>query len=141
MSWRWLRSRWLWLVVCVVAGSLAFTVPALQAVHQAMQIADAFSSGIRDGLSEAGSRSPREEPRRASVSFLFGLVEVKDTPYPYLWSAVGGIVTGGGLGVVAWGLFQAGVSGWRRRERQEPTRPAEPSAAADPACGSASGSS
>lgn len=141
MSWRWLRSRWLWLVVCVVAGSLAFTVPALQAMHQAMQIADAFSSGIRDALSEAGFRGPREEPRRATVSFLFGLVEVKDTPYPYLWSAIGGIVTGGGLGVVAWGLFQAGVSGWRLRKRQEPARPAEPSASADSARSSSSRSS
>lgn len=140
MSWRWLRSRWLWLVICIVAGSLAITVPTLQAVHQAMQIADALSSGIRDGLSEIGFRGPREESRRASVSFLFGLVEVKDTPYPYQWSAVGGIVTGGGLGVVAWGLFQAGVRGWRRR-KQEPARLAEPSLAADPARSSTSGSS
>ena len=125
MGRRWLRSRWLWLVVCVVVGSLAFTVPALRAVHQAVQIGEAFASGIRAGLGEAGFHPPAEESRRSSVSFLFGLVEVKDTPHPYLWSAVGGIVTGGGVGLMVWGVFQAGLSVWRWRERRATGQHAE----------------
>lgn len=127
MNRRWLRSRWLWLVICVVAGALAFTIPSLQALHQAMQVADALSTGIRSGLTEAGFGGPTEESHRVSVSFLFGLVEVEDTPYPYVWSAIGGIVTGGGVGLIAWGLLQGGMVIWRRVSKAPPSPPGPPS--------------
>lgn len=126
MSWRWLRSRWLWLVVCVVVGSLIVTIPSLQTLHQAMEIADALSSGIRDGLKESGFSGTPKESRRVSVSFLFGLAKIEDTPYPYLWTAISGIVTGGGLGAIAWGLSQLGMWLWRQTTRRAAERPAEP---------------
>jgi hypothetical protein len=125
MGWRWLRSRWLWLVVCVAVGSLIVTIPSLQALRDLMAVADALSSGIREGLSHGGG-NPREEPRRVSVSFLFGLFEIKDTPHPYLWTVISGVVTGGGLGAIAWGLCQLGVWVWRRTTRRAVERPAEP---------------
>jgi len=133
MNWRWLRSKWLGLVVCVAVGSLTFAILSLQALQDLMAVADALSSGIRDGLSDGGRRSPREEPRRVSVSFLFGLVQIEDTPYPYLWTTISGIVTGGILGVIAWGLFQLGLWAWRRKTHRAGKRQAEPAAAPDPA--------
>jgi hypothetical protein len=134
MRWRWLRSRWLGLVACVVAGSLVVTIPALQALRDLMAVADALSSGIREGLSQAGG-NPREGPRRVSVSVLFGLVTIEDTPHPYLWTVLGGIVTGGGLGAIAWGLFQLGVRVWERRARRAVERPIDPGTAPDPGRG------
>jgi hypothetical protein len=130
MSWRWLRSRWLWLVVCVVAGSVIDTILSLQAMRTLMAIADALSSGIREGLIQAGG-NPHEEPRSVTVSFLFGLVKIKDTAHPYLWSAIGGIVSGGTLGAIAWGLAQLGVRVWRWRTRRAVERPIEPGAEPD----------
>lgn len=134
MRWRWLRSRWLWLALCVVTGSLVVTIPSLQAVRDLMAVADALSSGIREGLSQTGG-NPREGPRRVSVSFLFGLVTIEDTPHPYLWTVVGGIVTGGGLGAIAWWLSRVGVRVWRRKARRAVERPIEPGATPDPGRG------
>lgn len=130
MSRRWLRSRWLWLVVCVAVGSLIVTIPSLQAMRDLMAVADALSSGIREGLSQAGG-NPREGPRRVTVSFLWGLVTIEDTSHPYLWTVIGGIVTGGGLGAIAWGLSQLAVWVWRRRTRRALERPIEPGATPD----------
>lgn len=132
MRQRWLCSRWLWLAVCVVVGSLVFTVPALQGLQQAIQFADAFSSGIREGLHDSGFRGPQAESRLVSVSFLFGLVTIEDTAHPYLWSVIGGIVTGGGLGVIVWGATLAGMSAWRKR-KQATAQHVNPATAPGPA--------
>lgn len=114
-------------MVCVVVGALAFTIPSLQALHQAIQIADAFSTGIRGGLTEAGFSGPSEASRRVSVSFLFGLVKVEGTSHPYLWSAIGGIVTGAGAGLIAFGLVRGGMAVWRRVSGGRPSVPDPPS--------------
>lgn len=107
MKWRWPRSRWFWLGVSVIVGSLLFTIPALQSLRLAIQVADAFSSGIQDGLREMGFHDSAAKPaQQMSVSFLFGLVQIRDTVHPYLWSTIGGVVTGGGLGVVVWALCE-----------------------------------
>ncbi|MHA3772943.1 hypothetical protein ACXR0O_15520 [Verrucomicrobiota bacterium sgz303538] len=107
MKWRWLRSCWFWLGVSVIVGALLFTIPALQSLRLAMDVADAFSSGIKDGLREIGfNDSAAKASQQMSISFLFGLVQINDTVHPYLWSTVGGIVTGGGLGVVVWAFFE-----------------------------------
>src|SRR3954454_8065637 len=118
MSWRWLRSKWFWLPVCIVVGSLVITIPSVQLLRLGISIADALSSGTREGLASAGFRGPPTESRHFSVAFLFGLIEIKDTTHPYLWTVVSGIVTGGGLGVIAWGLAQAAVLLWRRAQRR-----------------------
>ena len=117
--------------MCVVVGSLIVTIPSLQAIRDLMVIADALSSGIREGLSQTGG-NPHEGPRRVSVSFLFGIVTIEDTPYPYLWTVIGGIVTGGGLGTIAWGISQLGVRAWRRRTRRVVERPIEPGGTPNP---------
>lgn len=132
MSWRWLRSRGLWLVVCVVVGALMFTIPSLQALHDGMEIAEAFSSGVREALKDAGFKGPPRESVRVSVTLLFGLVEIKDTPHPYLWSTIGGIVTGGGLGLVVWGLLQLAIWCWPEKGQRAGRMPDEAGAAPDP---------
>jgi hypothetical protein len=124
MSRRWLHSRWLWLAACVAAGARVVTIPSVQALRDLTAIADALSAGIREGLSQAGGH-PREGPRRASVSFLFGLAAIEDTPHPYLWTVVSGVVTGGGLGAIAWGLALLGVRPWRRGAGRAVERPSE----------------
>ena len=133
MSWHWLRSRWFWLAVCVVVGSLVITIPSVQSLRDVNAIADALSSGIREGLGQAGFKGPGTESRRVTVSFLFGLIEIKDTPHPYLWTVISGIVTGGGLGVMAWALPQVVVGMWRRTRARASRNEAEPAAARDPA--------
>lgn len=115
MTKRWLCSRWLWLAVCVLVGSLLVTIPAVAEVRQVMQIADALSSGIKDGLSHSGSGGSAKASVRMSVSFLFGLVHIEDTQNPYLWTVVGSVITGGGSGFLVWLLVQAGLWVWRRR--------------------------
>jgi glycerol uptake facilitator-like aquaporin len=99
-----LRSRWWWLVICVVVGSLVVTIPSVQALRYGIAIVDALSSGAGQGLKEAGFSDPRAEAPRFTISFLAGLIEIKDTPHPYLWTVVSGVATGGGLGVIVWGL-------------------------------------
>ena len=97
---RWVSSRWLWLAIYVVVGSLVCTIPALTMVRQTLELSDSLSSEFKQGLSNAGGSV--KETRRMSVGFLFGLVEIKDTSYPYVWTAIGGIIIGSGLGLIVW---------------------------------------
>ena len=128
---RWLCSRWLWLAICVIVGSLVITIPALTSVRQALQVADALSSGVKEGLNNAGFSGSPKESRRMSVGFLFGLVEIENTPYPYMWTAIGGVITGGGLGLIVWLLAQVCLWAWRWRRGRGVQMHAEPGAAAD----------
>ena len=130
---RLLCSRWLWLAICVIVGSLVITIPALTFVRQALEIADALSIGSKEGLSNAGFSGSSRESRRMSVSFLFGLVEIESTRYPYMWTTIGGVITGGGLGLIVWLLAQVCLWGWRWRRGRGIQRHAEPGAAPDPA--------
>jgi hypothetical protein len=108
MNRNWLLSPRMWLAVCVIAGALIVTIDAHQTMRQFMDVADALSSGIREGLQAAGGH-PHEDPRRFSVSFLFGLFTMKDTPHPLFWADVSGIVTGGLVGALVWGVAQWGL--------------------------------
>ena len=108
-----LRSKWLWLGVCVVVGSLVTTIPALRSVHQAMELADSLSSGFRESLKEGGF-DIYEHDRYVSVKFLFGLAQIRVTPHPYFWTAIAGISNGSILGTFVWGLFQVCIFVWRR---------------------------
>ena len=74
MSWRWLRSKWLWLAVRLGVGSLVITIPSVQSLRDVIALADALSSGTREGLEKAGFSGPPKESRRFSISFLFGLI-------------------------------------------------------------------
>jgi hypothetical protein len=138
---RWLRSRWLWLAVCVIVGSLLITIPTLRDVQLAHEIADTLSSGFKEGMRQPGFSGVPKESLRMSVSFLFGLVQIEDTPYPYLWSAVGGVITGGGLGLIVWVLARTCLWAWRWQRGRVVQRHAEPGAAPDPARDVGSGSS
>lgn len=109
---RCLSSRWWWLAICVVVGSFVITIPALTVVKQVIQIGDALSSGFKEGLGKAGG-SPKES-RQMSVGFLFGLVKIENTPYPYAWTVVSGVITGGGLGLAVWSTALACLWAWRR---------------------------
>jgi hypothetical protein len=115
----------------VFSGALIDTITSLQVMRDLMAIADALSSGIREGLSQSGG-NPREESRRFTVSFLFGLIKIKDTPHPYEWTVVSGIVTGGLLGAIVWGFSQLGLWLWRRKTRRVAVPTIEPSAEPDP---------
>jgi hypothetical protein len=109
---RCLSSRWWWLAICVVVGSLVITIPALTVVKQVIQIGDALSSGFKDGLGKADGSL--KETRQMSVGFLFGLVKIENTPYPYAWTVVSGVITGGGSGLIVWLVAQVGLWVWRR---------------------------
>src|SRR3954454_13554863 len=61
MSRRWFRSRWLWLAVCVVVGSVVVTILSVQALRIGFAIAEAMSSGARQALEEAGFDGPSAE--------------------------------------------------------------------------------
>lgn len=125
---RCLCSRWCWLAICIIVGSLAITIPALTLVGQVLQVTDALSSGIKDGLSNAGFSGSPKEFRRMPISILFGLVAIQDTHYPYMWTTIGGVITGGGLGLIVWLLVHVCMWSWRWRGRGV-QRHAEPGAA------------
>lgn len=114
---RWaFRSSWAWLVACVVIGAAAVAVCDWLVLREGMALADAFAGGLGE---KPGA------PRRYTVAILFGLVTVPDTEYPYLWFLTGSVLTGGSLGLAAWGLGRIGLGAWRW-VRQRNARPADP---------------
>lgn len=122
---RLLRSKWWWLAVCVVGGAAAVTTSDWLVLREGLALADAFADGLE---------AKADMLRRYSVSILFGLISIEDTSYPYLWFAVGSLLTGGGLGLAVWGL--AGLWAWRRLWHREVGGSAEPAASPDRGSGS-----
>lgn len=109
--------------VCVVVGAIAIVIVDWLVLREGLALMDAFAA-------EAGATP--DTPRRYSVSILFGLIPIEDTPYPYLWFALGSALTGSGLGLAAWGLIQAALWVWRRARRRRVGGPAEAGATPGP---------